>query len=240
MSEEKVSVSAKNRTIIAFGTMIFAATAITVLAIVTICNTKDEGIALTVFNIVLPVMATWVGTILAFYFGRENFEAANKQVREMVEQLSPEQRARSLVKSIMRGIFNMVIFEIPKGITEDKVLLSELRKKFSVHINRLPILDSNKKPLYMIHESRIDNYIISGGTEKDSLKKFIEVQKEKGYSLGLDEGFIIVAENATLESAKQSLKEKKACMDIFVTKEGSPAEPLSGWISNIRMEKYFQ
>jgi hypothetical protein len=26
-------------------------------------------------------MATWVGTVLAFYFGREDFESASKQVR---------------------------------------------------------------------------------------------------------------------------------------------------------------
>ena len=46
----------------------------------------DKSKTITIFNMVLPVVASWVGTILAFYFGRENFESANKQVRDIMQK----------------------------------------------------------------------------------------------------------------------------------------------------------
>jgi len=73
------------------GTLIFSALSITVLAGYAIA--KDPTNTMTIFNVILPVFASWVGTILAFYFGRENFESANKQVRELVDRLTPEERA---------------------------------------------------------------------------------------------------------------------------------------------------
>jgi uncharacterized membrane protein YdjX (TVP38/TMEM64 family) len=47
----------------------------------------DSKNAMSVFNIIVPVIAAWVGTVLAFYFGRENFESANKEVRETNQQV---------------------------------------------------------------------------------------------------------------------------------------------------------
>ena len=31
-----------------------------------------------VFNAIIPLIASWVGTVLAFFFGRESFEATTK------------------------------------------------------------------------------------------------------------------------------------------------------------------
>jgi hypothetical protein len=45
-----------------------------------------------VFNTVLPVIATWVGTVLAFYFGSENFRQAAESTREALGQLAPENK----------------------------------------------------------------------------------------------------------------------------------------------------
>jgi len=42
------------------------------------------------FNVIIPLLATWIGTVLAFYFGRENFEAASKQYKSIINQLTPD------------------------------------------------------------------------------------------------------------------------------------------------------
>lgn len=42
-------------------------------------NPRD---AINIFNVIPPVVASWVGTVLAYYFGKANFDAANEQVRE--------------------------------------------------------------------------------------------------------------------------------------------------------------
>lgn len=228
----------KSRTWLAVGTMVFAASTITVLAVVAMCNQPTE--TMTIFNIVLPVMASWVGTILAFYFGRENFESANKSVKDLIDRISPEQREQSLVSAIMRSIFNTVHYQIPKGKSDKDVLISELRKLLKGKISRLPVIDGDGKPKYIIHDSRFSSFLLSGGKETDTLEKFITEQQKQGISFGLNKGFIVVSENTTLGNAKECLKGKPTCQDIFITKGGSEKEELRGWISNVRMEKYFQ
>lgn len=229
-----------SRTWLAVGTMGFAASAITVLAIVSICKQPKE--TMTIFNIILPVMASWIGTILAFYFGRENFESANKSMKEIIDKLSPEQREQSSAKSIMRPLFDMVYLLIPKGKSEKDIKLSQVRKLITEHITRIPIIDADKKPIYIIHASIIDNYLSLGGKEDDNLEKFISEYKKKKiqFGFGHNRGFLIVSEDTNLGNAKQSLKDKPTCQDIFITKGGTTNEALTGWISNIRMEKYFQ
>ena len=235
MTKSKKMPSASDRSKLAYGTLIFSGLAITILALAAILRSPADN-TMTIFNIVLPVMASWVGTILAFYFGRENAEMANQQVREIVNRLTPEQRAETSVTSIMRALQNTGYFQIPKGKGDQDILLSEIRSKFSGSISRLPIIDADNKPKYLIHESSVDKYLVSGGKQEDTLAKFIKTERKAGFGLG--QGFVVVSEQFTLAVAKQKLDESPSCQDIFVTKEGSTDEPLTGWISNIRLAKF--
>ena len=229
----------RDRGKLAYITLICSGIAITLLAIVAISVSGGDE-AITIFNMVLPVIASWVGTILAFYFGRENFESANQQVRELVQKLTPEQRAEKPVTSIMRYIRDMTTFQIPNGKNEDDVKLSEIRAKFTESISRMPIIDSESKPLYILHNSSIDKYIVSGKDEKNSLKIFLGEQKAKGIEYSVGKGYVVVSESATISFAKKKMEEANPCQDIFITKEGSVDEPLSGWISNVRLAKFLE
>ena len=223
---------------LAYGTVIFSAVGIICLAAYII--SKDSGNAMTVFNIVLPVFASWVATILAFYYGRENFESANQEVRKMV-QLTTQQREEEPVTSIMRPFNDMVHFQTPDGEGGQDVKLSELRHKFDPDkVSRLPIIYADKKPKYMIHQSSIDKYIAAGGKPEDTLKNFIATQKKAGFEFGLNKGFVVVSEQTALAVAKRKMEELRFCQDIFITKAGSSDEPLTGWISNVRMAKFLE
>lgn len=158
----------------------------------------------------------------------------------MVQQLTPEQRAKELVSKHMRPLVSMVCFQIPQGKGDADFKLSDLRTKFVGNITRLPIIDADKKPKYMIHESRLDKYIHAGGQDTDTLETFITSQKTKGIEYGHNKGFIVVSEQTTLGQAKRKMEEAPPCQDIFVTKEGGKDEPLSGWISDRRMAKLLE
>ena len=226
---------------IAIGILIFSVLAITVLAIVAILNQEKNGDTMTILNMVLPVFASWVGTIIAFYFGRENFESANRQVRELVEKVNPEQRAKAIVVSVMRRFADMVIFTIPTGKSEADIPISELRDKFGGSISRLPVVDSNSHPKYMIHRSAIDNYIASNGKDTDTLEVFLKTQKDnRQFEYGVNKGFVLVSEEATLELAKRKMEQYSTCQDIFITQGGSDGEALTGWISNVRLSKFLE
>jgi hypothetical protein len=238
MAESSKFSNGKARSKLAYIILGFSLTSITILAYYAIKQDPTE--ARNIFNVILPVFASWVGTVLAFYYGRENFESANQEVRKMVQQLTPEQRSKELVSKHMRPLLSMAYFQILKGKSDADYKLSELRTKFGGNITRLPIIDADKKPKYMIHESSLNKYTKAGGQDTDTLETFINNQKAEGIEYGFNKGFIVVSEQVTLGAAKRKMEDTPTCQDIFITKEGSKSEPLSGWISDKRMSKLLE
>jgi hypothetical protein len=173
------------RNYLAYAVLIFSAIAITVLASIAIYVDSGKN-TLTILNVVLPVVASWVGTILAFFFGRENYESATR----LIQELNPEERSGSLVTTIMRRFSDTVHFKIPEGKSDADVTLKDLRAKFVKDTTtRLPVVYSNDSPKYILHASRIDNYLVSGGKEEDTLEQFIDNRKAVGFEFGLNKGF---------------------------------------------------
>src|ERR1043166_6071715 len=67
-----------------FGGLIVLAT----LIIISSWIQKPSDDAKKLFDALLPVFGTWVGTLLSFYFSKDNFEAATKSVTEMANKIS--------------------------------------------------------------------------------------------------------------------------------------------------------
>ena len=204
---------------------------IVALAVVVIVKSSDN--TLTVFNILLPVLATWVGTVLAFYFGKQNFESANQQVQKIFNRLAPEPDTEELVTSIMRPYSDMKFYRIPEGKTEADVTMQELKDNCENNkVTRLPIIDNAGKPKYMIHESLINKYLSEDAKNADkTLEAFV-----KENDCTADKGFVLAAEDTSIAEAKAKMEACK-CQDIFITKGGTADEPLLGWISNVRLVK---
>lgn len=206
----------------------------------------DKENAYNIFNIVLPLLATWVGAVIAFYFGKENFESANTEVREMVK-LTYTDKAKKPVLDIMNKIAGVRAFHL-EGKSEDEITLDDILKVYGEGeggaVTRLPILYADRSPKYMIHKSSIYQYLLEHkGTESrdDTLSDFITAQRLNGQEFGLNTGFVVVSENTTIEEAKVKMESVgSACQDIFVTKNGVEKEALTGWISNIRLSRYLK
>jgi hypothetical protein len=214
-----------------------------------------------ILNIVLPVFATWIGTIIAFYFGKENFESASLQVRESNKQVQAllskdtvEERSKQQVSAIMKKFSEMTVLNFTKDNTgnegdEKTIPLAKIRETFETdcEITRLPVLKSDNSPAYMIHASSIDKYlaeILSGEQKADmtdkTLADFLENRKKKNMEYGLNTGFVVVSEQETVGRAKDRMEMITTCQDIFVTKGGTAKEPLTGWISNTRLTRYLK
>ncbi len=75
-------------------------------------------IAKYVLGVLLPVIGAWVGTVLAFYFGQVNFEAASRSAQNLVRQLSPREKlqAESAGHAMMK-INDVTTFKIPADKT---------------------------------------------------------------------------------------------------------------------------
>lgn len=219
--------------------LLISAVLITALAVLAIVS-GDEDTSERIFSMLLPVATSWVGTVLAFYFGRENFEAANKQVRQLIDRLTPEERARALVTAIMRKRNGIVLHKHPAGQSDPNIDVNTLRAKLTGDVSRLPVLGDDDVARYLLHSATIDRYLAEGGQGTDTLAQMIASEKAKNREYGPGKGFIVVAESATIGDAKRLMELTHGCQDIFVTKGGSDKERLTGWISNVRLSKYLQ
>src|SRR5436305_2257960 len=64
------------------GASILGIVVLSIVAISTAGKTRPETSRL-VFSSVLPLLGTWVGTVLAFYFARDNLEAATQSTLQL-------------------------------------------------------------------------------------------------------------------------------------------------------------
>jgi hypothetical protein len=73
---------------------------------------KDSTNTTNIFNALLPVFSTWVGTLLAFYFSKDNFEAATKSVTNLANKISGtnERLQQITVKDKMRLRKDMEVY----------------------------------------------------------------------------------------------------------------------------------
>src|SRR5436190_6847806 len=75
-----------------------------------------------VFASVLPLLGTWVGTVLAFYFVRENLQAATESTMRLTGRIQPG----TPVEQVMIPKARIVSYDLPAGIDAKTVKLVDL------------------------------------------------------------------------------------------------------------------
>lgn len=222
--------------------ILFLSIAYTV-AIAFLDKSKFAETAKYVFAAIVPLIATWVGTVLAYYFSKENFESANRSVSRLVEKLTPEQILRKVpVKEKMIPRSKIDLHDLKKDGTEDQTKLEGdiLRKMDQMGRRRLPVIDENGHPRYIIHRSLIDRYltrkVVKDNLTPDAIKELTLkelLDDDSELKIVFEEGFGVVDENATMADAKCEMEKTNECQDVFVTRQGSKNEPISGWVTNV-------
>jgi hypothetical protein len=101
--------------------------------------------------------------------------------------------------------------------------------------NRLPLLDSKKRAKYIIHRSKIEEFIVSNLTTAPTLTMKDLLANDEMRSM-FETTFVVVSEKATLEEAKAAMRKVRDCRDIFATATGKRDEPVLGWLTNVDVE----
>ena len=217
---------------------------------------KDKAISLivNVFHALLPVIATWVGTVIAFYFGKANFEAASKSVQDMAKQITNSDDKLKAIKVSDRDVMRLfadisynkdIAGKEDKDINVQKDLLDfiDTNKKG----DRLPILNTEKIVRYILHESTINEFarkLSSGKYPALKDKKFEEIalvlmidSTDEEMKNKLTKSLVFVSKTATLFEAKEKMESNQWSQDVFVTENGNAAEPIIGWITNNKISE---
>lgn len=184
-------------------------------------------------NILLPVFGAWVGTVLAYYFSKENFAAAT---RALATQLTPEEKLKSIpAKDVMIPIDKATKLVLDNKKEDNIKLKDDIIDKYLNKVNRLPFLDSNGRIKYMAHRSLIDKFIVQEVSKNKTLTDLTlqEMLNDAESAKMLKEGFGIVRETSNLADAKALIDRITICLDVFVTEDGTANTKVLGWITNV-------
>ena len=214
------------------------------------CGKENEFVKDIIGKTLIPLWGTWMGTVLAFYFGKDNFDAARKSYQDTIDKLTSndEKLEKILVTDCMTksGIRYSILEKIvEKTISE---ILTESTE------GRFVIVDNNEVVKHVIHRSIFERFIalvaLKGSevyskvekednaadedtdlTRKVSFNDFLnctdpDISKFKG-----DKGFAVVSVHSNMLEAKKAMEANK-CQDVIVTENGNRNEKVKGWITN--------
>jgi hypothetical protein len=235
-SQPKVKNNWFSRELIALIVIAASIVIIAVICWIAISSAEADKVSATaekMLTIVLPVLATWVGAVIAFYFGRENFESAQAHVRELVGSMPSGTTPSAAVFTVMRKLEDTTHI---KGSDAGKLQIVMVKAHFAGNVTRLLIINDASAAMYVIHKSSIEEFENEGGKATATLNTFLSDRKsKKNLSFGPGFGFVTVSKDVTIDDAKQSLESAPGCRDIIVTETGDSKEPVLGWISNTRL-----
>lgn len=225
---------------LAIGVTVISIVSVAALAAIIIISTiepKDKAeVGMRVLGTVLPLLGTWVGTVLAYYFSKENFEAATRSVTELAKQITPQEKLKSTpVSKVM--ILRKDMFEKTGPTSSLKLndILTDLEN--AKKGDRIPILGSTKGEVqYIFHRSIVDRFLAlqarSGKSASelaaltfDDLLKDADLRK-------IALAFGVVKLDSTLSDAADVMNRDVNCQDVFVTQSGARDEGVLGWITN--------
>lgn len=210
------------------GLSLAAITGISGLVVLTADPGDRDTVSQLVFSSMLPLLGTWVGTVLAFYFARENFEAAARSTLEWTTL----HRKEDAVSSIMIPRGQMIVRTTAHGEDLTTVTVDSIGLVIAVTgRKRVPIVDDKGSVKVIVHQSLLDSYARSVTPEaylRSSLGDLLAITENRK----LAEAIGFVSLGATLGAAREQMQHVDGCNDIFVTASGDPSDPVLGWLTD--------
>jgi hypothetical protein len=206
------------------------------IAIYSLHSNGDKGDV--ILQTLIPLWGTWLGTVLAFYFGKNNFDAATKSYQAVIEKLTPnEKMAKLLVKDYMVPL-NKIEYLRYDAEKDNKIYDILAYKRFEGY-KRFAVFDNEGVAKYIIHRSLFDQFIASKVNEgmgiEDiknlTLERFIKDSDEAIKDI-LKNSFAVVSIKASMLEAKVKMDSIPQCLDVFITETGAANERVEGLITN--------
>lgn len=226
----------KERSIVAGIVLIAGFASVILFSITTIVVSADRSAASQlVMSSVLPLLGTWIGTVLAFYFARENLEAASATTLDALRQVGRVSDETSVSSVMIRADQINPRRDVPDAAAAESLRLSSLYSSMQqTKRGRVPIFGPTGEVVLVIHDQDIDKYCQLAGRTADSLAdtdlvSSLSANDELVKAVRL---FIGISRETTIGRLRTRLKETPGCADVFVTETGELKDPVQGWITD--------
>jgi hypothetical protein len=219
------------------GFVLFGITILAVVALWLSTGEKRDEMVRYVFASIIPLLGSWMGTILAFYFSRDNLAAATQSVKDLTQAVTSQDKLKMLlVKDKMRPadqIKSLKVDPANDGTTKLDTLVQ-------LGVERIPVLSPQSTLRYLIYRAMIDKYLASfagkslpaGKTSASDLTLKDLVDSDPATKQLFENSSAFVALTGTLADTKTAMEKIDKCADVFVTAMGKKEEPILGWITD--------
>jgi hypothetical protein len=191
-----------------------------------VLNNKIDTLLNGIFGAVLPIFATWVGTVIAFYFTSANFQQAAKIAREATTAAVPQ----SSVLDRMIPYDKVAKIERPRAEARE-VHMDDVVKLFSPPVTRVIVFDhATRQPIFIIRQKRVPADWLqnpAAHTIDEYLKQTVEGRPNAEDAAQ----FEFIVQTANLDEARTKMTSAN-CVDLFVTASGQKTQPVLGWLTD--------
>ncbi|MEK7996356.1 MAG: hypothetical protein AAB403_21360, partial [Planctomycetota bacterium] len=215
-------------------------------------SSKIDVLLTGVFTSVLPVVATWVGTVLAFYFGSENFRQAAQNTREV---LASQQKATNKITDLMVPFERIARVNADNDAGALKTKMLDVIHMMSEAATRIIVFNKDTQtPLYIIRSTippmpkgwlgpDFKTTKITNGLKDDEktpkepgefkyISDYLAADKNKEDATN----FRFISADATTEDVL-ALMAKDRVDDVFITKDGQGTSRVLGWVTASSLRK---
>lgn len=208
----------------------------------------DPAVYLGIFSSVVPVFATWVGAVIAFFFTNESFRQAAQASGALKADASDSEPITAPTRMIPLEKITKIVLGAPKkhaastsadltkapaagGATYATVLdeleMADVVWMFSNEtVTRLIVLDPQMRPVAVIRKKLVPSDLAADAR----LKSYFDNGQNRADALN----FRWVPETATVGQGREMIRLYKTA-DLFVSKTGQADEPIKGWVPDDRL-----
>jgi hypothetical protein len=207
------------------------------ITIVVVRDTDVNSRAQNIMNAVLPLLGTWVGTVLAYFFSRENFESASRSVERLTGKLTYQEKLKSTsVTSAMT--LRHEIFSVTDPETVMLVdILKELEEK---HIKRLPVFDHANHIQALVFRDGIVDFLYRYKERTDEERRALTLSELLAATPSLKQMYAIASTNDSLGYAQEAMSRIPECGVVFVTQSGRADDEVLGMLTNADFAEMLQ
>jgi hypothetical protein len=118
---------------------------------------------------------------------------------------------------------------------ESLKLLDLLDELDAEELNRMPLFSAENHPLYIVHRSMIDKFIVRSikARQNPADLTLSDLLADAEMKRIFEETFVVVKRQASLAEARDAMAARPNCSDVFVTEGGGRDEPVVGWLTNV-------
>jgi hypothetical protein len=188
-----------------------------------------------VLTAVLPLLGTWVGAVLAYYFARENMRTATESTLRLAAQATKGAEGTP-VWQVMIPMAQIHAYDLGADEDAGNVTLRELHRRMrSDKRQRIPILTASGAVRYVVHESTIAGFAASLSKDPGDEQQFTETMADllqDDMSRKAIGALGFVGPDADVNDARVAMRSVELCNDVFVTTGGKKDDPVVGWLTN--------